>query len=342
MTNIIKRIISKRSKVRTYEYTGDTVSIPKTITHVQFHPSVTEVQEEAFKDCNKLKEVVLSDNITKIGNGSFQDCTKLKHVVLNHGLTIIGHDAFAGCSSIKSITFPSTVIKIGDRTFKDCSSLKQIEGMRNDVNVKYGWDALLGCPFEKFKVRLDKISDVSHLKELETKIDEIDGITVKLRDHHLIETFTGRDMQINQESSDRIDNLIQYYEVKEATSLVELALWKSKIDQADKLDRGVCRIELPELAKDLILQYAYDRIPLHTTTYIQIYIKCSRRVSPSIMYVEPIDTIAEVKKQIYENKDITIDRQQLFFRGELLNDDLTLADCNIQNDSTILLFVFGD
>ena len=36
MPIIIKRIISKRSKVRTYEYTGYE-SIPKTITHVQFH-----------------------------------------------------------------------------------------------------------------------------------------------------------------------------------------------------------------------------------------------------------------------------------------------------------------
>ena len=116
MTSIIKRITSKRSsKVKTYEYTGDTESISKNVTHVQFHPSVTKVHDEAFKDCSKLKEVVLSDGITKIGNGSFQGCKRLKRVVLNNGLKRIGHDAFSGCSSIKSITIPSTVIRIGDR-----------------------------------------------------------------------------------------------------------------------------------------------------------------------------------------------------------------------------------
>ena len=100
MTNIIKRLISKRSpKVKTLEYTGDTESIPKTITHVQFHPSVTEVHDEAFKDCSELKEIVFSDGITKIGKGSFHGCKRLKRVVLNNGIIKIGNDAFRGCVS---------------------------------------------------------------------------------------------------------------------------------------------------------------------------------------------------------------------------------------------------
>lgn len=40
--------------------------------------------------------------------------------------------------------------------------------------------------------------------------------------------------------------LIAYYEIKEATTLFELALWKSKIDQAegDSTDRGAFRVEV--------------------------------------------------------------------------------------------------
>jgi len=56
---------------------------------------------------------------------------------------------------------------------------------------------------------------------------------------------------------------MQYYEVKEATSLVELALWKFNIEQAVGLDRGVCRIDLPEPSKDLILQY----VSTHSIAY---------------------------------------------------------------------------
>ena len=121
--------------MKTFEYTGGSESIPKNVTHVQFHPSVTEVHDEAFKDCSKLKEVVFSDSITNIGNGSFQGCTKLKRVVLNNDLKQIGHDAFSGCLLLDSITIPYTVTKIGDRAFKDCSSLKQITNMRIEFEL---------------------------------------------------------------------------------------------------------------------------------------------------------------------------------------------------------------
>jgi len=44
--------------------------------------------------------------------------------------------------------------------------------------------------------------------------------------------------------------------MKEATSLVELALWKSKINQAsDATNREACRVDMPGPAKDMILQY---------------------------------------------------------------------------------------
>lgn len=207
-----------------------------------------------------------------------------------------------------------------------------------NLTMTFGWDMVRGCCLERYKVRLDKIIDVGHLKELAKKICEMSSSTIYLRDGYIILPLP----QVDQECVNRIGNLMQYYEVKEATTLVELALWKSNIEQAVGLDRGVCRIDLPEPAKDLILQYAYQRIPLYTTTCYPIYIKCSRSVSRTIMSVEPTFTIANVKKRIHHNKEVPVEQQQLFFQGELLNDDRTLSDCNIQMDSTILLFVSGD
>ena len=57
---------------------------------------------------------------------------------------------------------------------------------------------------------------------------------------------------------DKVIALIAYYEMKEATTILELALWKAKMDQAQgKLieDRGVYRIDVPGPVKDAILQY---------------------------------------------------------------------------------------
>lgn len=61
------------------------------------------------------------------------------------------------------------------------------------------------------------------------------------------------------------------------------------------------------------------------------------------MKVEPYDTIADVKNEIHDEKDIPVDQQHFFFNGsELLHDDRTLSNYNILTDSIIYLVVFGD
>jgi len=57
---------------------------------------------------------------------------------------------------------------------------------------------------------------------------------------------------------DQIVEVITYYEMKEATTLFELALWKAKIDQAEEaadINREAYRIEVPGPVKDTTLQY---------------------------------------------------------------------------------------
>ena len=63
---------------------------------------------------------------------------------------------------------------------------------------------------------------------------------------------------IVQQHVRQIVSWIKYYEMKEATTLFELALWKAKIDQvdeADRRDRDKCRVDVPGPVKDTILQY---------------------------------------------------------------------------------------
>ena len=56
----------------------------------------------------------------------------------------------------------------------------------------------------------------------------------------------------------RITRLVSYYELKEATTTFELALWKSKLDQEDAsniTNRAAYRMDMPGPVKDTILQY---------------------------------------------------------------------------------------
>lgn len=67
-------------------------------------------------------------------------------------------------------------------------------------------------------------------------------------------------MEYNQIKLDMVVELLACYEKKEATTLLELAFWKANMNQADDhpINREAYRIEVPEPAKDIIMQFLWS------------------------------------------------------------------------------------
>ena len=241
----------------------------RSLERITFPSTVTEVNEMAFYDCSSLREVVLNEGLQKIrekafrgceslqsitipttvtdtGISSFGSCTGLKEVVLNEGLEKIEWKAFANCPALESITIPSSVNVINRRAFSECVNLKEVVCSEGLPMIYF--DTFGDCPkseritFPNLSFRLDSIIRAGQV-DVQNKIQQC------INRSEMIEWERGgtiyipvevtrrrKGCELVQQHFSHIVAWIKYYEIKEGTTLFELALWKAKIDQVDDTD----------------------------------------------------------------------------------------------------------
>lgn len=100
---------------------------------------VTNIAENAFKDCAGLTSVVMSDNIRYIGKLAFYKCPSLKSVYCSD-MAELAENIFSECESLEQVHLPETLKKMKTRTFYMCYSLQEItlpEGLEEMSNSSF-------------------------------------------------------------------------------------------------------------------------------------------------------------------------------------------------------------
>ena len=92
----------KETAITKYNGTAMVVKIPPKIDG----RTVTEIGNEAFRDCTGIAEVTIPKSVTKIGEGAFFSCTGLTKVTIPNSVTKIGKLAFYGCTRLKNVNVP--------------------------------------------------------------------------------------------------------------------------------------------------------------------------------------------------------------------------------------------
>lgn len=113
------------------------------LEHVEFSSGVTDILSFAFSGCKKLELASLPNSVTKIGNGAFSGCKKLELTALPDKLTAINQYAFDGCTMLKLAELPDGITSIGEHAFYDCVNLALAE--LPDSLVSIGSSAFWNC-----------------------------------------------------------------------------------------------------------------------------------------------------------------------------------------------------
>lgn len=127
-----------------YDFTGQSVQIPASVTNSGVNYRVAGIGDNAFAECDGVREISIPDGVTRIGQKAFYNCNALQRVNIPEGVDSIGQEAFMYCFMLDEIMVPSSVTSIGYWAFFNCGfnmdnvsvdSENGVYDSRNDCNA---------------------------------------------------------------------------------------------------------------------------------------------------------------------------------------------------------------
>ncbi len=113
------------------------VIVPQSINYDGKTYAVTQLDDDCFNRCEKIKTVTLPSTIAEMGKSAFSGCYALESVNLGDTrITEIPSACFSACRKLQSITIPATVTSIYRNPFVQNLELKSINVEEGNPSFK--------------------------------------------------------------------------------------------------------------------------------------------------------------------------------------------------------------
>lgn len=100
-----------------YRWGAKDITLPSTIK---------SIEPRAFRSCDSLEQINISEGVTRIGRFAFQSCERLQSVDIPHSVTSVDYGAFYDCIALQSLSLGAGLKQIGYYAFKSCSNLSTV------------------------------------------------------------------------------------------------------------------------------------------------------------------------------------------------------------------------
>ena len=188
------------------------------------------IKEWAFRGCSGLADVECGDQLETIEQEAFGSCTSLRNIIMPQVLTV-GRWAFERCW-LTDLELPEELEILHENAFGSCESLRRIALPLKDGMI--GVDVFDGCWSLTTVALVGGIHTTVSSMHLESWRNEMTGEINRI--NQVLPTITfGKTSSIQQWMRSVIHRLDHYKNehhklLKEATTLLELALWKANLD----------------------------------------------------------------------------------------------------------------
>ena len=243
--------------------------------------SAVEIDEGAFCGCGDLESVEFGDRLERIGKEAFCECYSLKHLKLPSIITI-EESAFSSCLGLIDIELSRRLETIGVKAFCDCESLQRIAiPLKRDLFL--------------YDDEEEEYTQFSACEQLAT-VDIVGGIDKTVASLHMESWKTEMFAEINRinqilPNTDEKTNEIRqwmhsvvdrfehyksehYRYIKEGITLLELALWKTKLgEKEDNCEEGKtkkAKVDAESVRKESRIACGADMVIKNVLPFLQL------------------------------------------------------------------------